>query len=119
MNHYEANMLKPEWRLAKLLSMARNRAAGKGLHFDLDIEYLKALWEESQGCCVLTGIPFDLNPTNKKGQVNPKAPSIDRIVPSLGYTKNNIRLITYHMNVALSEFGIDEFEYLISQYRTF
>lgn len=42
----------------------------------------------------------------KKGQVNPNAPSVDRIVPSLGYVQGNVRLITYHVNVALAEFGL-------------
>jgi len=117
MNHYQANMLKPDWRLARLLSMAKNRAMSKFLEFDLTLEFLMYLWEESKGCCSLTGQEFDLGHYGEKGQVNPKAPSIDRINPKLGYIKSNVRLITYHMNISLSDFGVEEFENLIKHYR--
>lgn len=36
-----------------------------------------------------------------------------------GYTKSNVRLVTYHINVALSDFGLEEFEKLINNYRAF
>ena len=115
-HNYELNMLNPEWRLKKLMSMAKNRAIEKNLPFDLDIDYLINCWVENDGCCNLTGQEFDLTNYGNKGQVNPQAPSIDRIIPKLGYVKGNIRLITYHMNVALADFGIDEFEKLINNY---
>ena len=117
--NYIENMLNPEWRLKKLISMAKNRAKKKNLSFDLDIDFLLFLWYKNKGSCSLTGIPFILEPMEKLGQVNPRAPSIDRIAPELGYTKENIRLITYHMNVALSEYGIEEFEKLVTNYKSY
>lgn len=45
-----------------------------------------------------------------------KAPSIDRIIPHIGYIKGNVRLITYHMNISLSDFGEKEFNVLIESY---
>ena len=114
--YYNKNKSKYKWRLNRLVAMARNRAKSKGLDFNIDSEYVVQLWEDNFGCCALTGINFDLNFTNKKGQVNPNTVSIDRINPQLGYIKGNIRLITYHMNVALSEYGIEQFEILAKSY---
>lgn len=96
--------------------MAKNRARAKSLEFDLDRDHLISLWDDQDGCCALTGLKFELGATGIKGQVHPRAPSLDRITPSLGYVKGNIRLITYHMNVALSEFGVQEFENLVRAY---
>ena len=97
--------------------MAKNRAQTKQLSFDIDKQYLWKLWEENDGCCALTGQRFDLTKWGNRGQVSPQAPSLDRIKPSLGYTKGNVRLITYHMNISLSDFGVEEFERLIAAYK--
>lgn len=97
--------------------MAKNRAKTKNLSFDIDGSYLINLWEEQAGCCALTGQSFDLTSWGTHGQVNPRTPSVDRIKPPLGYTRGNVRLITYHMNIALSDFGVEEFENLIKHYQ--
>jgi hypothetical protein len=111
-NEYAANMLNFKWRLNKLLAAARNRAKSKQLPFNLDAEYLIALWIVNEGCCSVSGRAFNLQPYGKFGQVNPDAPSVDRILPEKGYVKGNVRLITYHTNVALSEFGLECFKKL-------
>lgn len=113
-NEYAAKMLKFEWRLNKLLSAAKNRSKSKNLEFDLDLPYLVSLWNASDGACVISGRKFDLSNYGKFGQVNPNAPSVDRIIPEKGYTKGNIRLVTYHVNVALSEYGLDGLRSLAS-----
>ena len=100
-------------RCALLVSMAKNRTKGKDLAFDIDKEFIYSLWREQDGCCLLTGKPFAL--VSGVGVV-PYAPSLDRIEPALGYTKGNVRLISYHLNVAISEFGLEGFESLLKDY---
>jgi hypothetical protein len=100
--------------LTKLCAAAKNRAKVKNLPFNITSKYIWQLWEESGGRCALTKQKFDLTKWGGKGQVNPQAPSIDRIDPKLGYVKGNVRLITYHMNVALTDFGVDEFRNLLN-----
>lgn len=109
---YERHMLEPEWRINKLIAMAKSRATDKGLDFNLDITYMRTLWT---GSCSLSGIPLVLE-RNEKGRVHPYAPSIDRIIPSLGYVQGNVRIICYQMNVALSEFGLAQFDELVNKY---
>jgi hypothetical protein len=96
--------------------MAKNRAKTSNVPFDIDKEYLTNLWDENNGCCALTKRPFKLESWGDFGQVNPDAPSVDRINPSLGYIKGNIRLVTYHMNISLSDFGTELFEVLAKSY---
>jgi len=95
--------------------MAKNRAITKGLPFNLEHQDLIALWEENDGHCCLTGRKLLLD-ISDISTVHPDAPSLDRIVPSFGYTKGNVRIITYHMNIALSDFGIQQFEALIKSF---
>jgi len=114
---FKRNMLDSTWRLNKLLSMARYRADSKDVPFNIDLPHLINLWDENDGRCLLTNQEFDLTSWGEKGQVNPRTPSIDRIQPALGYTKGNVRLVTYHMNIALSDFGTEEFERLVRLYK--
>jgi len=116
MKQYEANMLRPEWRLSKLVAMAKNRAKEKDLPFDIDADYMYKLWKENYGRCSISNIPLELG-RSEKGKVHPYAPSIDRIVPSLGYTKGNVRIICYQANVAISEFGLKQLEEFMELYR--
>lgn len=114
---YEASMLKVDWRLNRLLYMAKNRSKSKELDFDLDLEYLIELWEKNQGCCAVSKIPFELG-RSEKGKVHPYAPSIDRIIPAKGYIKGNVRIVVYQLNISLSEFGLEQFTSFISSYIT-
>ena len=109
--------LNPKRRLKLLLGGAKHRALVKNLEFDIDYDYIQELWNKTDGHCYLTGQKFDLENWGSKRQVNPRAPSIDRIIPALGYVKGNVRLITYHMNVALTDFGVEEFQNLIERYK--
>jgi hypothetical protein len=107
-------MLDYKWRITKLCSMAKNRAKEKSLPFDLTPEFLIQLWQEQCGCCVLTGVLFNLSGSDTHS-VHPDAPSIDRIKPELGYVMGNVRFVKYHVNVALSEYGHSELLKLAQQ----
>lgn len=99
----EENMLNPEWRVKHLWSCARNRAKSKGREFSLEFEQVWSLWVKQEGKCSVSGLEFDLRYVDKGP--NPRGPSLDRIDSEKGYTSDNIRLVTYHVNTALSSFG--------------
>lgn len=89
----------------KLVRAAAARARSGGLAYDLDWEWL---YERLlAGKCEATGI--ELHVTEHVGDV-PWAPSIDRIVPSRGYTKENCRVVCYMMNMAKNGFSDDDVE---------
>ena len=80
---------------------------------DLDLPYLKALWEEQDGICPLTGTKMNL-PYNtrawEKDTGNPWKPSLDRIDSSRGYLKGNVRYIVSIANLCKQSWGDDVVE---------
>lgn len=96
-------------RLRRLLQSAKGRARKKQIEYDLDFDFLKGLFINQESKCSLTGIKFCLNLQNKTKTVNPLSPSLDRIDPSGGYTKDNVRLILSCVNIALNQFGEEFF----------
>jgi hypothetical protein len=93
------------WRYCKrgyaLVNAARFRAKKRNLPFDLVAENIQARIEA--GVCEVTGIPFDLTTPRSWN-----APSLDQIVPGEGYTKENIRVVLYALNVMANTWGIQE-----------
>ena len=93
-------------KMYNLLEAARTRAKNKKLDIDIDLEFLLDLYEKQEGKCALTNIKFtfERNPIGVKNLL-PYNPSIDKINPSKGYTKDNVRLLLVIMNLSLNNFG--------------
>ena len=85
-------------RAGRLVSGAKSRAMERGMPFDLDVQW--ALEKLDKGTCEATGIPFDMNATRDWN-----TPSLDRIVPHLGYTKTNTRMVLFAVNAACGSWG--------------
>jgi len=83
------------------VASAARRAKKKGLPFDLDQQWMVEKLEN--GVCELSGAKFELNSTQL--EPSPRAPSIDRIVPCRGYTRNNCRVIAVSLNYLLGSWG--------------
>jgi len=113
-----ANSIKG--RLMILLSSARVRNRIRDRDLDIDIDFLEKMWHEQDGCCSMTGIKFDLSINEKRIKcANPFSPSIDRIDSNYGYTKNNVRLIIFGLNMALSNHGEAVYRYIAESYFKF
>lgn len=98
------NMMDYRWRLNKLCNMARSRANKKEKDFNISTEYLIELWDSTDGHCAVSGQKLVLEYSNDGGP-HKHGPSLDRIDASRGYEIGNVRLVTYHVNTALSNFG--------------
>ena len=73
-----------------LLSSCRKR----NKNCNLDLPYLKELWEKQEGKCVITGVNLVLKTNyNRNFQA-----SLDRIDNSEGYVKGNVRYISVSVN---------------------
>jgi hypothetical protein len=79
------------------------RAKQKNLPFNLSTEYLKEIWPEDNKCPAL-GI------TMKKGDfcVTDHSPTLDRIIPELGYTKGNVQVVSALANRIMSDATVDQ-----------
>jgi hypothetical protein len=80
----------------KILQRAKSRANKKGLAFNLELTDI-VLPE----VCPVLGVPFNKNSTDYTY-------SIDRLVPSLGYTKGNIMIISNKANRIKSDACAEE-----------
>ena len=73
---------------ATLCTGAKTRSKSKNISFDIDKEYLKEIWPKDNKCPAL-GIEFKRG----EGMQIDYSPSIDRIIPELGYVKGNVQII--------------------------
>jgi hypothetical protein len=107
-------------RMASIRDSARDRAKAANRIFDIDIDFLENMYNNQNGKCSLTGIDFtlDRNP-DKKRVYMPWSPSLDRIDSSLGYTKENVRLVCVMVNLALNKFGDIAFDKMCRSYIKF
>jgi hypothetical protein len=80
----------------RLMSI-RQRAFEKNLPFDLDLEYLLQIWVTK---CPVFGIDLDWSKSN--GVVRHNTPSLDKIVPELGYVKGNVQWLSQKANTMKS-----------------
>lgn len=86
-------------RVSKILASKRWYCKTNNLEFNLDAEWLLP---RLKGRCEITNLEFKMVKAEyrKKKQSGPKpfSPSIDRIDPNKGYTKDNCRLIISCVN---------------------
>ena len=87
-------------RAIGLVNRAKRRAKSKGVPCDLTTADIRPAIEA--GICELTGIPFYTG----QGPRRWNTPSIDRIIPSEGYVRGNVRVVLWCANAMLGEWGI-------------
>jgi hypothetical protein len=87
----------------QLLCDARHRARTKQLPFDLTSEWVTTELQKAidSGDVVLG--------SNGNGSASARAPSIDRILPRLGYTQANCRIVPLQLNVAKGPWDDESF----------
>jgi hypothetical protein len=90
--------------LSDAIQRIKRRSKIKKIKFDIDKNWLKN--KIINGRCEVTNIKFNLD--IKKVENNPFYPSIDRITPSKGYTKDNCKLVIWAYNVLKADHTVDE-----------
>lgn len=96
---YQEKMSKMtiEEKLKLMVKRAKDRAKLKNVEFNItweDIEYVDI--------CPILEIPLNWGETSNKGGRNIDTPSLDRINPSLGYIKGNVKIISTLANMMKS-----------------
>jgi hypothetical protein len=88
------------------LGSAKSRATTRGVAFDIDLQWCLDRLAANGFRCELSGVEFSRAP-HGAAKKNPLAPSLDRIAPGLGYTKGNVRIVSYGVNVMMQNWGIE------------
>ena len=73
-------------------------------HHDLD-----QMLVDQQYRCAVSGIALEA----PSGTIGPFGPSIDRIIPALGYVPGNIRIVCVMVNFAMNRWGEEPFRRLM------
>ena len=79
---------------------AKKRAKVKNLPFDLSIEDIVI-----PEYCPILNIKLVVG---KGGTANPDSPTLDKIIPALGYVKGNVQVISRRANVMKSDANFNE-----------
>lgn len=76
---------------------------------DIDLLYLKELWESQGGICPFTGWKLKfLETTGHKLTLTPDRASLDRIDSSKGYVKGNVRFVCWMYQTAKNSFSDEQ-----------
>ena len=87
----------PHTYFVQMLAHVRRRVREKKLDYDLNIDFLKRLYSKQGGGCPISGQPLTLL-ADGKGHKLTNA-SLDRINNDRGYTKDNVRMVCWIVNI--------------------
>lgn len=94
-----ANRLDEYSQYREYIRRMKRRHRKKNIDFDIDIEYLKDVFEAQGGKCVVTGVDLIHASNINKNYMA----SVDRIDSSKGYVRGNIRFVSATVNYAKSD----------------
>lgn len=80
---------------------------------DLDLEYLKKLWEQQNGKCPYTQVCLKLPNTTGDRVSELDFASLDRIDSTKGYLKGNVQFVSLFINFAKNKFSRQQVEEFI------
>jgi dUTP pyrophosphatase len=101
-NNPKALKLTPEEKVWwKKFSSYRYRAQENGWDFDLDYKFLMELYEKQKGLCFYSKLPMKLD-----GARDYDTLSLDRVDSTKGYTKDNVVLCLFCVNVFKSNYDL-------------
>jgi len=110
-NSFEKNPFK--FRITRTCSQAKIRAKKQNVPFNLTRQDLIDMFPKDNLCPVLK-VPFVWGSKTEKDF----SPSLDRMIPKLGYVKNNVKFISYKANRIKSDATIEILENLIKYMKT-
>lgn len=87
-----------------LLYWAKQRAKAKNIQFDLTVTDIVIPVN-----CPILGIKLEIG----KGKMHANSPSLDRIIPELGYVRGNVCVISYRANSIKKDASLKELEALV------
>lgn len=89
------------------IKAANTRNYESVIPFDITESYLLLVYEKQEGRCALSGRKMTLGEADS-GLPDKDAMSLDRIIPALGYVRDNVRLITHQVNIAKGRFNDED-----------
>lgn len=101
--YYRRTRAKLNRTIERNIVAIRQRCKKYGWPLDIDVDFILSLYAKQDGKCALTGRTLVWGVGRNRDSL-----SIDRIRPELGYTRGNLRLVTFHANMARNNFTDSE-----------
>lgn len=95
---------------------AMKSATARKIAWSLSTEEFAGIVKAAGGRCTVTGMKF-LNTKPAEGRRRPWMPSLDRIDNGVGYTRDNVRLVSVAVNIGRSDFGDDVWRQVMRGFR--
>lgn len=87
-NRYREDPTLQVWNSLKI------NAKKNGFPFKITKEYLRSIIQNAPKVCPALGIPMEMSNYGKHKGKNANSPSIDKIIPELGYVEGNLLMVT-------------------------
>lgn len=98
-----------KYRLQMLINASKQRAKLKNIEHEITVEDLIALYP-LDGKCPVLGVELEFGSAGFREN----SPSIDKINPNKGYTKDNIQVISWRANRIKGDATLEELELLVA-----
>lgn len=101
--------LATDWMAVARALVIRQRygARDRGIPFEIKERFVHSLMQKTGFRCAVSGIAFSRTKPNGVANVDPWAPSIDRIDNRQGYLQDNVRIVAIAANIAMNRWGYD------------
>ena len=96
----------PYTYLGQIFSKLKFGRVKQGLEWEIELDYIRALWDLQEGKCALSGVHMTWQAGEGKQDFNV---GIDRKDPNKGYIIGNIQLVAQRVNVMKHTLGGSEF----------
>jgi hypothetical protein len=87
---------------------AQRRAREQSIPFNLELADIVI-----PETCPLLGIPL----YRTSGEPTPNSPSLDKVIPALGYVKGNVQVISNRANLIKNNASLEEMETLVNNWK--
>lgn len=100
----------------ELAALARSKI--KGIPCNVDAHFIDRMLVDQCWRCAVSGILLKA-PKGERGKYrkDPFGPSLDRIIPALGYVEGNLRVVCNIVNSAMNEWGLSSLQTLLDAMR--
>ena len=95
---------------SQIFYVTKKRSIEKKLPFDLDKEFIKALYKNMPKKCPVLGIDLKYSDIGSNKYQTDNSPSLDRINPKKGYTKDNVIIMSNLANRIKTDATADQIE---------
>ena len=100
--NYHKNKRDPDYYKHRKFNATRTRAARAGIPFDLEPDDI--VWNST---CPVFGFVLDYGSDDCQ---NPNAASLDKVDPTLGYVKGNVRVVSMRANWLKQDATVEQLE---------